>query len=591
MSELPASNLYELFRKKAEAEPARTAFSRKIQGQWKGLSFGEALGEVRKIASGLKALGIGPGDRVAIMSQTRLEWVLADLAIFARGGVVIPIYPSLTAEESKFIMQDSKASVVFADTKEQAESLAGLGENVVRLVICFEGASGDRIRSFNEISSGSAQEDIADEEGKQRATKELATVIYTSGTTARPKGVMLTHKNILSNVAATLEALALKEDDSTLSFLPLAHIFARTGGYYVLVAHGLPIYFAESVEAVPQNLQEVRPTIFVSVPRLYEKIYGRITSSASEGSAVKRSIAKFAFATAVELAECWEAGAGKSLGLRLRAWLADLLVFKKIRARLGGRLRLAVSGGAPLAPDIARFFFGVGLPIHEGYGLTETSPVICVNRPGRVRFGSVGPPVKDVEVRIAEDGEILCRGPGVMQGYLNLPEETSEVIKDGWLYTGDIGELDSDQFLRITDRKKAIIVLATGKNVVPQELETCLKKDPLIMQVVPWGDKKPYMTALVVPDPDLLARALDKTPPKNASEREALCREASAVEFVQQRMDGLSQDLAPYKRIKKIYLYPHELTQEGGELTPTLKVKKRVIAEKYGQKLEDLYAS
>lgn len=608
----PEENLYKLFLNRVQENPGLAAFNHKVGNQRQDVTREAALDRIRNITSGLKELGVGPGDRVALLSVTQLDWALVDMAIYARGGVVVPIFPTSTTDETRFILEDSGASILFVDSKEHADQLLEINSSILKTIIIMASdvEAKDRqiiMKSFFSANSGGDDDDAG---GKDLSRDDLATLIYTSGTTGRPKGTMLTHGNILSNVKMVGEVYPLGLGYSCLSWLPLAHVYERTSGWYSMLDRGVKICYAESVETIVQDLSEVGPTIFLAVPRIYEKIYSNIQAAAQSGSVLRQKISRYAFSVALEVAAQWQERMRPvrhsvvpdtfekanrlvlnvlSPWLRIKYWFADVLVFQKIRNFLGGRVQFAVSGGAPLAPNIAKFFFGVGLPLHEGYGLTETSPTLSFNRPGAIRFGSVGQPVDGVEIKIAEDGEVLCKGPNVMRGYLNLDKETQEALIDGWFHTGDLGRLDEYNYLWITGRKKAIIVLSNGKNVAPQELESVLKQDSLISQVVPWGDNKPFITALIVPNIDGLAAALGQDVPKSGSERAELCAAGSSQEFVMGRIDKAMDKLASYKRIKKIYLHPDEMSQESGEMTPTLKVKMRVITKKYGEKMEALY--
>jgi long-chain acyl-CoA synthetase len=422
------------------------------------------------------------------------------------------------------------------------------------------------------------------------APENLATLIYTSGTTGDPKGVMLTHDNIVSNVHGALAAFGdFGPRDVALSFLPLCHIFERMGGHYLMLQQGVTIAYAESVEKVPANMVEVRPTLMLSVPRLYEKMYARVREKVAADSALKQRIFRWALGVGRQVFHGRVEHRNPGLGLRARHALADRLVFAKIRERTGGRLRLFVSGGAPLAREIGEFFGAVGLIILEGYGLTETSPVIAVNRPDRMKPGSVGPPLQNVEVNIAEDGEILTRGPHVMQGYYHKPEATAEAIdRDRWFHTGDVGIIDAEGFLVITDRKKDIIVTSGGKKIAPQPIENVLKTNPLIGEIVMIGNKRNFPSALIVPNFDNLqkwARAHGVT----AASAEDLVRDPRVVALYDQTIKDLTKDLAQFERIKKVALLPREFTLEAGELTPTLKVKRRVVEQKYKDVIDQLY--
>ena len=586
---LPATSLYRLFADRAEARPTLLAFWGREGGEWRGLSMAEARERVHKAAAYLAGLGIGPDDRVAIFAENSADWVIADQAILARGAVVVPIYPTSTAEELRFLLQDSGARVVFAGGSRRVEAAVGLAPELVTQVIAFDQPESGMVAALSTIFTGPRPPVAPDVEGLARTPEALATIVYTSGTTGRPKGVMLTHGNILANLAACQPLFPLSAEDSCLSFLPLSHMLERTAGYYFMVASGVPIYYAESFDRLARNFREVKPTVTITVPRLCEKAYSHVQAAARDGSLARRLAARFAGATAQALAKTGELGRKPGPLLKLARALADRLVFAKIREGYGGRLRMFFCGGAPLTPEVGRFFDGIGIPIMEGYGLTETAPVIAVSRPGETAYGTVGRPLPGFEVRIAEDGEIICRGPQVMRGYLNLPVDTGEVLVDGWFHTGDIGEFDAGGRLRITDRKKSLLVLSSGKKVAPMEVESGIKSEALVYQVVPWGENRPFISALVVPDFTLLARLLEVPAPKTTEERMALVSDRRAVKLVQGRITAAMRGMAPYKRVRRVLLHHTDLTLASGELTPTMKVKVRVIRERYGPLLDALY--
>jgi len=420
---------------------------------------------------------------------------------------------------------------------------------------------------------------------------DLATIIYTSGTTGDPKGVMLTHGNITSDVVAGLAVLDLRQSDECLSFLPLSHIFERMAGHYCMTQMGAIINYASSIEAVPIEMGELRPTVVCSVPRLYEKIYARVLENAMAGSPLKQKIFLWAKRTGEAWAELHIEGKPIPAGLAIKYRVAGKLVFSKLVARVGGRLRFFVSGGAPLAADIARFFYAAGLPIMEGYGLTETSPVITVNGFGRSRFGTVGKVVPGVEVKIAPDGEILTRGPNVMQGYYNKPEATAEVLSaDGWFSTGDIGELDPDGYLKITDRKKDIIVTAGGKNIAPQPIENLVKTNPIVLNAVMIGDKRKFPIMLVVPNIDIVRKWAESEGITGRTD-EALLSDIVVHNKLTGEIKKTLRELAQYEMPKKFLILDHDFSIEAGELTPTLKVKRRVVEQVHKERIEELYAA
>jgi long-chain acyl-CoA synthetase len=486
----------------------------KVAGVYKPISHSEVADRVRHAARGLSSLGVRRGDRVAILSENRPEWAIADFACLTAGLTDVPIYPTLPADQVAYILKDSGAVAIFISNRIQADKIREIRGQVpaLKTVIGFDDIPGLTNMSIAELEKRGGQGETSlaiatyREDALTVKPDDLATIIYTSGTTGEPKGVMLTHDNIYSNVEASRRAIPFEGNDVGLSFLPLSHIFERMAGHYLMFATGTSIAYAESIDTVPANLQEVRPTLVLSVPRLYEKMYARVLESALTGGFIKKKI----FYWARGVAERW---ANEKLAGREPGWLlgrqygiAQKLVFSKLKTRTGGRLRYFVSGGAPLAPEINKFFYAAGLEILEGYGLTETSPVIAVNTPENFRIGTVGKAIDGVEIKIAADGEILTRGPHVMKGYYNKPEATREAIEpDGWFHTGDIGEL-RDGFLAITDRKKDIIVTAGGKNIAPQPLENKVKTNKYVAQAVMLGDKRKFPSMLVVPNFEQLER-------------------------------------------------------------------------------------
>ncbi|MBI3333560.1 MAG: long-chain fatty acid--CoA ligase [Candidatus Omnitrophica bacterium] len=561
------------------------------------ISWNELVSQVEGIALGLMELGVKPGDRVAILSENRPEWAAADLAILSLQGVTVPIYTTLTSAEIEYILRDSQTQVLFVSHPELMAKVVPFQEALDLKVVLFDApyrVSGPRVWWLGELLGlGKTAGDFLREGWLKRLEagkgEDLASIIYTSGTTGPPKGVMLTHRNFLSNCEGIQEMLPINEKDMTLSFLPLSHVFERTAGYYFVLLVGGRIAYAQSMEAVPSNLMEARPTIVTGVPRFYEKFRERIEETVRGAPAPKRRI----FHWSVQVGRRWAqrrlAGSPIPPGLALKRWLADQLAFSKIRCRLGGRIRFCVSGGAPLSKDLAEFFYAIGVLIVEGYGLTETSPVITVNRPDRFRFGSVGIPLPGLEVRIAEDGEILTRGPHVMQGYFHQPKGTAEVIdSEGWFHTGDIGELSADQFLTITDRKKDLIKTSGGKMVAPQNLENALRGDSLIADCVVIGDRRRYLTALIVPELAGLEAFARKRGISYALP-EDLVKERQVLDLIWERVQAVNQHLAPFEQIKKIALLAEPFTMSAGELTPTLKVKRRVVAERYAAQIEAMY--
>jgi len=570
------------------------AFKFKKDGRWVDVSHREAFDKVHNTALALQALNLARGDRVALLSENRYEWAIADLSILSAGCITVPVYPTLPPAQSEYILRDSEARAIFVSTAEQLDKVLSIRANLPMLqsVICFDAtASGDGIISMDDFLARGAAVESKPAFGEMVSTigkYDWASIIYTSGTTGDPKGVILTHWNFMSNVHAVLSLIDIGPEDGCLSFLPLSHSFERTAGYYVMMTAGSTIAYAQSVETVADDLGEVCPTVVCSVPRLYEKMYARILDTVDKGSGLKKSL--FSWAVKSErrfVTESLADGAGPlTKGKRN---LANSLVFKKLKARTGGRLRFFVSGGAPLSRDIAEFFYAAGLPILEGYGLTETTPVLTVNTFDNFRFGTVGKPIPGVDIRIAEDGEILARGDNIMQGYYKKPEATAETIRDGWFYTGDIGHLDGDGFLVITDRKKDIIVTAGGKNIAPQPIESLLKSSAYITEAVVIGDKRPFCSVLIVPTFEKLDEFAVSVNVPNTTRHELLAS-SPVRDLYQNEIDTLTRTLASYEHPHKFALIDRELTVDDGDLTPSLKVKRRIVEQKYAHLIDDIYS-
>jgi long-chain acyl-CoA synthetase len=587
--------LAQLFFEAVERYDKPDALQSKVRGAYQPISHRTLATRVRHIGLALRALGIERGARVGILSENRPEWAIADYACLTTGLVDVPVYPTLPAEQIAYILKDAGVVALFVSTDVQAAKVAEVRPSLpaLRYVIgCGDTTWPGVDLNFDELEARGKDVPSAPSPDRYRAEAltakpdDLATLIYTSGTTGEPKGVMLTHDNFYSNVSVCADVLPFR-NDVALSFLPLSHVFERMGDY-LMMACGVSIAYAESIDTVPTNMQEVRPTVMMSVPRLYEKMYSRVLENALAGGQVKKRIFFWARGVADKWAD--ETLAGRTpRGLLAFAYrVAQKLVFSKLKARTGGRMRYFVSGGAPLAPEINKFFYAAGLTILEGYGLTETSPVIAVNTPQHFRIGTVGRPIPGVEVVIAPDGEILTRGPHVMKGYYNKPEATREAIDaDGWLHTGDIGEL-REGFLAITDRKKDIIVTAGGKNIAPQPIENRLKANKFFTEVVMIGNKRSYPAALVVPNFALLEEWAKSKGIAFAS-REELVGKPEVEAFYEARTRELLPDLAQFEKIKKLALLTREFSVDEGELTPTLKVKRRVIEQKYKDLIDRMY--
>jgi long-chain acyl-CoA synthetase len=569
----------------------------KREGQFRPIPTSEVVDAVRRLAQAMQKAGLGAGDRVALMADNGPHWPIIDFATLTSGGVTVPIYPTLLPEQSSYIVNDSGAKLVFVHTNEQLEGLLAHRDELPQLekLILIEGepASGNDVVTTLEAFAATAGEVDVEAFGDRAHSvqpDQLASLVYTSGTTGKPKGVMLTHGNFVSNLLTGAELFTFDHTKTALSFLPLSHVFERTVDYCYFY-RGCSIAYAESVQAVAQNLGEVKPHFFVSVPRVYEKVLAKVYDNVEKGSPIKRRIFEWATGVARE-ALPWRLRHESPPGLLgLQLALADRLVFGKIRERLGGRFEFAISGGAPLGRDVAEFFWGAGVHVYEGYGLTETSPVIAANFPRHTKLGTVGQVIDDCEVKFADDGEIVVRGPNIMKGYFNLPEATAEALDDdGFFHTGDIGHLDDEGYLVITDRKKEIIVNAYGKNIAPAPIENLLKASRYISQAVVIGDRRKFLSALLVPDFEALASWAAQQG-LEAGEPEALVEQEAVKELFQGELEKVNEELAHYEEIQKFELIPREFTLEGGELTPTQKVKRRVINDKYGSLIDGIYTA
>lgn len=589
--------LTQIFFEAIEKHDLPAAYQYKKDGTFHPISHKDVLRRVRHIALGLESIGVKRGERLGIMSENCPEWALTDWACLCSGMTDVPVYPTLPAEQIVHPLNDSGAVALFVSSPAQAAKAMQVRAQftTVRTIISFVNEKPDGVdMTLAELEAKGAALDSADRAAAFQAgalavqPDDLATLIYTSGTTGLPKGVMLTHDNIASNVAASRTKVPVRVGEVALSFLPLSHIFERMGDYLFFCC-GVGIAYAESIDAVPVNLGEVRPHFMMSVPRLFEKMYARVLENAVSGGAVKAAIFRWASGVADKWAD--EKLAGKEPG-GLLAWkyaVAQKLVFSKLQARTGGRMRYFVSGGAPLNPTINKFFYAAGLKILEGYGLTETSPVIAVNSDDAFRIGTVGKPVAGCEVKIAEDGEILTRGPHVMKGYFNRPDATAEVIdSDGWFHTGDVGVLE-DGFLRITDRKKDIIVTAGGKNIAPQPIENRIKENKYVSQAVMIGDKRKYPVVLIVPNWDNLEKwAGIKNLPW--TERRQLLDMPMVVAKMDKEVRKQLVGLASFESPKKLGLLEHDFSIERGELTPKLSVKRKVVDTQYKGLIDALYS-
>jgi long-chain acyl-CoA synthetase len=573
------------------------ALNYRTEGKWVPIAATAFVERVKNVALGLAALGIRPGDRIALLSENRPEWSIADLAILSLGAINVPIYTTQAVDQIEYILADSGSRAIFISNRKLfRHARPALANRQVEKMIFFDSDVAEdveRAMPFEELENEgrrlSAQRpDAFDAYLRAVRPDDLATIIYTSGTTGEPKGVMLTHSNFMSNVLSITKGLPIGPTDVALSVLPLSHIFERAG-FYVFCYNGVSVYYAASFDQVGENLREVRPTVMTAVPRLFEKVYHRIIKKGTSEKGFKRKIFTRSLGVGQRYGELKDTRRRIPAHLRLQQKLASRLVFSKWREGVGGRLRYFVSGGAPLSPALSYSYISAGIPILQGYGATETC-IVCANRPDNNHVGSVGIPFDGIEVRIAEDGEIMVRGPNVMRGYYGQPEATAAVLKDGWFATGDVGHMDKEGRLYITDRKKDLFKLSNGKYVAPQWIESLLKQSEFVSQVVVVGAGRKQPAALVVPDWENLNQALSATGEDMPKDRNALSTHPTAVKIVQRDIASLTAGLADYERIRRVALLPDEFSIDSGELTPTLKVKRRMIDERYGELIEDLYS-
>ena len=597
---MAADTLARMFWDRVERSGERPAQQFRHNGGWKTITWREVGDIVREVTLGLLALGRSKGDAVALLSTSRAEWVQADFAIFSAGCVTVPVYPTYPPDLIAYVVNDSGAKTIIvedpaqlAKVLEARDKMPGLEHIVViagydapqppKMVMTWES-----LRRLGRDSADAHRSTLADRVASTRPL-DLATIVYTSGTTGPPKGVMQTHGNHIAAVTASKQSTPIEEGWVHLLFLPLAHSFARLESF-LGVTHGLTTAFAENLDKVGENLRETRPHFICSVPRVFEKVYAKILAGVEAGSPAKKKIFGWAVSVGRDVSRHQQRGQPVPTTLELKRKLAHKLVFSKLHAALGGRLRWAVSGGAPLSRDIAEFFHAAGILLLEGYGLTETCPALTFNRPDRYKFGSVGQTLPGVQLRIAGDGEILARGPNIATlGYFKQPEATQEVFDpDGWFHTGDIGTLDGDGFLFITDRKKDLIVTAGGMNIAPQNIENLLKADPFISQVMIYGDRRPYPVALITVNAEELSK-FARDHGILASGSAAIVKHPKVLERVGRTVEEKNTQLQSYAKIKRFTVLADDFTLDGGELTPTLKVKRKVVSQKYKDAIEELY--
>jgi long-chain acyl-CoA synthetase len=584
----------QLFLNTVKSYPKDALLLYKKEGEYTHLSTAEFEAWVKDLSLGLQSLGLKKGDKLIIFLENSPFWVMTDLATLCLGGITVPIYTSLMPEQVKYIIDNSDARIVVCSGSDLWAKVAAVRHQLdkVEHFISLGGDAPAGTLTLMEVQErgrelGRENPELFEQSVAALQPDDIASIIYTSGTTGLPKGVMLMHGNFMSNIKAIDEILEFSPADTTLSFLPLSHVLERMVSFTYLY-NGCTIGYAESVETLGANLLEIRPTIMVNVPRILEKIYAKVIDNVLTSSPLKRKIFYWALNVGKEVSKLKLQNQPLPGGLKFKHNIAHKLVFSKIIAKTGGRVRFFVSGGGPLSKDIAEFFHAVGILILEGYGLTETSPVISVNTFDHLKFGAVGPPIPGVEVKIAEDGEILTKGPHVMKGYYKMEEVTREAIRDGWFYTGDIGHIDENGYLVITDRKKDIIVTAGGKNVAPQPIENILKLDPFIEGALLVGDRRKFISALIVPSFEKLEEYAKSNSIAYDSRQDLVTKE-TIIQFYEKLIDRITPNLASYEKIKKVILLGRDFEIEKGEMTPSLKVKRNIVEEKYTSEINSLY--
>lgn len=584
---METKRLFDIPYRQLQKYPKLDAFTMKINGKWEPTTTQEFINRATKLAKGLIALGVQPGDKIGLISPNRLEWNIVDIAIQQAGAINVPIYPTISESDYEFIFNDAQIKVVFIAGEELLEKVGPLKEKLSFLEHIYSFDQIDKCPHWTTVEEmGSAD---YEEEMKRRMAavkgEDLVSLIYTSGTTGNPKGVMLTHNNILSNILACESRIPADSHSRALTFLPACHIYERMLQYLYMYI-GTSIYYAESLETIGDNIREVKPHIFTAVPRLLEKVFDKIMAKGEELTGIKKRL----FFWAVGLAEEFELE-GKSAWYNFQLKIANKLIFSKWREALGGNVNAIASGSAALQARLARIFMAAQIPVMEGYGLTETSPVVSVNSEDYgVMFGSVGTVIDGVEVKIAEDGEILVKGPNVMIGYYNNPEATAQVIDaDGWFHTGDIGEFVKGKFLKITDRKKEIFKTSGGKYVAPQVMENRFKASRFIEQIVVVGENRKFPAALIVPSYDFVREWAKRKDITVGNSNDELIKNEQVIKRIELEVEAFNKEFGKFEQIKKIKLLPKELSIDGGELTPTLKLKRKVIDQMYSDLIEGIY--
>ncbi len=593
---IPEIYLYltEVFGKSAD----KPVIKYKVDGAYKSISYEEMRQETELFASGLASIGFKRGQKIAIIAENRPEWVYSDFAILGLGGIDVPLYPILTSDTIQFILNNSESVGIIVSNKFHLNKVLKVRDKCRHLKFIIVMNERDLIPepgvySFNEIKRKGR-----DYLGENRLhfsesinlvnEEDLSTIIYTSGTTGEPKGVMLTHKNIVSNTMSAHQVFDLSDKDTFLSFLPLCHIFERTAGYYVALSGGCTIAYAESIEKVASNMEEIKPTVMTAVPRLFERMYSKIKRNIESQSVNKQKVFSWAVEVGKEYCIQKKSPTGVSLTISVKHSLANKLVFNKLKEKTGGNLRFFISGGAPLSRDLGLFFEAVGMLIVEGYGLTESSPVLAVNKPNNYKFGTVGKPFPGVELKIAQDGEILAYGPSIMKGYFNNKKETDAVLKDGWLHTGDIGVFDAEGFLIITDRKKHLFKTSQGKYIAPSPIENMFLASKYIDQFILIGDRRMFLSALIVPDFEAIKEYADANRIQYNTVDD-LINMKQIYDIIDKDLVQFQKKLANYERVRKFTLLDKPFTIEEGTLTPSLKIKRKEIESRYKNLIEEMY--
>ena len=584
---IEAKRLFDVPYHQLASYPQENMFVTKTDGEWKPVSTQDFLSEAMEISKGLIAMGVQPGDMIGLVSPTRYEWNVMDIGIQQVGAIVVPFYPNISESDYEYIFNDAGIKLCVVADADLHEKITNIRGEIPTLENLFTMENVSNAKNWSEIKTAGSSEDENNVKSRMEKVQheDMATIIYTSGTTGFPKGVMLSHKNILSNVSGCIEPIPADQNSKVLSFLPVCHIYERML-HYLYMYIGASIYFAESMDTIGDNIREVQPDVFTAVPRLIEKVFDKIMAKGDELTGIKRKL----FFWAVQLAESYTVE-NRSFMYNLKLKIARKLIFSKWQVALGGNVRAIASGSAALQPRLARIFLAADIPILEGYGLTETSPVCTVNSFDRgIRIGTVGPMIDDVKVKIAEDGEILIQGPNVMMGYYKLQDKTDEVIKDGWFHTGDIGEFVEGKFLKITDRKKEIFKTSGGKYIAPQAMENKFKESRFIEQIIVIGESQKFPSALIVPNFEFVKEwAKRKDLNLDSATNDEIASNQKVIDRINREVEAFNKEYGSWEQLKCVELLTSEMSIEGGELTPTLKLKRKMIMEIHAEKINKIY--